>query len=333
VKKIAILAAVIALYAPLTVMAQNSAPAATASAPAVKGVVLATVGDMKIMSDSIEKVIASNSGSDVIPPEMVGRLRQMLVERNIMMELTRSFLVTQKVEVTEADAKEQKDALAKAAAKAQMTVEKVMAANDITDDMIMNEVKLRKLMADSTTKEKIDAFIKAYPNYFNGSAVKASHILLQVSPTASTAELKAAKAKLEGIAADIKSGKIKFEEAAAQFSECPSKTKGGDLGEWTYGGSDETQMDKLFSKAAFATKVGELTPVVHTQFGFHLIKVTGLTEGKDKPGEDADKAAKEGIVAEIFANILDLPMTTVTVTTMPAMTMPAATAPATAATK
>ncbi|MBQ3565187.1 MAG: peptidyl-prolyl cis-trans isomerase, partial [Alphaproteobacteria bacterium] len=61
---------------------------------------------------------------------------------------------------------------------------------------------------------------------------------------------------------------ISFEEAAAQFSQCPSKNDGGNLGFFGRG-----SMVKEFEDAAFSTKVGQISQPVKTQFGWHLIKV------------------------------------------------------------
>nr|WP_255407615.1 peptidylprolyl isomerase [Halobacteriovorax sp. DA5] len=58
-----------------------------------------------------------------------------------------------------------------------------------------------------------------------------------------------------------------FEELAKDFSNCPSGQQGGDLGEFGKG-----MMVAPFEKAAFALEVGELSPIVRTQFGYHLIK-------------------------------------------------------------
>lgn len=88
-------------------------------------------------------------------------------------------------------------------------------------------------------------------------SVKASHILVET-------EEEAIKLKEE-----ILSGRA-FEDVAAENSLCPSGARGGDLGFFGRG-----QMVKEFENAAFDLKVGELSDPVKTNFGWHLILVTG----------------------------------------------------------
>jgi len=87
--------------------------------------------------------------------------------------------------------------------------------------------------------------------------VRASHILVS--------SLEEAKS----VQAELKAGKD-FAELARKYSSCPSGKEGGDLGFFSKG-----QMVKEFDDAAFALKPGEVSAPVKTQFGYHLIKVTG----------------------------------------------------------
>lgn len=90
--------------------------------------------------------------------------------------------------------------------------------------------------------------------------VKASHILV------------ATEEEAKALYNEIKNGKD-FAEAAKEYSKCPSGQAGGDLGFFPRG-----VMVKPFEDAAFSLKQGELSEPVQTQFGWHLILVTGVIE-------------------------------------------------------
>lgn len=87
--------------------------------------------------------------------------------------------------------------------------------------------------------------------------VRASHILVKKRKDAIQ------------IKKDIESGVITFEEAARQYSLCPSSVNGGDLGFF-----DRKKMEPMFSEAAFDQKVGQISDPVGTKFGWHIIKTT-----------------------------------------------------------
>ena len=87
------------------------------------------------------------------------------------------------------------------------------------------------------------------------SQVRASHILVDTEKEA------------DRILKRINKGKS-FEDMARKFSSCPSGRKGRDLGYFGKG-----QMVPEFEKAAFNMEVGQVSPPVRTQFGYHIIKV------------------------------------------------------------
>jgi peptidyl-prolyl cis-trans isomerase D len=140
---------------------------------------------------------------------------------------------------------------------------------------------------------------------------RASHILINAPATASEAERKAARAKAEELAKQAKQSPDKFAELAKQNSQDPgSAANGGDLGFFARGA-----MVKPFDDAVFAMKQDEISGPVESDFGFHVIKLTGIKPSKLVPLDEAtprieqeikkQKAAKKfAEVAENFSNLV-----------------------------
>ncbi len=105
-----------------------------------------------------------------------------------------------------------------------------------------------------------------------GERVRASHILCGVAPKATAEEKAKAREKAEALLKEVKAGKD-FAELARTNSSCPSGKNGGDLGLFTRG-----VMTPAFDAAAFALNPGEVSDVVETPFGYHIIKVTEKKE-------------------------------------------------------
>ena len=116
------------------------------------------------------------------------------------------------------------------------------------------------------TDEEAKKFYDAHANEFP-EVVGASHILVLLKPNAPEADQKAALEKINRIAEEVKKNPAAFAEIAKKESACPSKAQGGKLGNFQRG-----QMDPEFEKAAFALKQGEISGVVKTRFGYHLIR-------------------------------------------------------------
>jgi len=126
------------------------------------------------------------------------------------------------------------------------------------------------------TEEQLKAYFAANKDHFDRVEVKVRHIVIRVGKSATPAERAAAKEKLEGLRAEIAAGKLDFAAAAKKHSHCPSAPDGGDLGYiFRKGGL----VDDTFAKAAFGLKPGELSGVVETEFGLHLIQVTDRKPG------------------------------------------------------
>ncbi len=140
-------------------------------------------------------------------------------------------------------------------ARTQLTIEKMMEAQ-IANTGAATEVDAR-------------AFYDNNPDKFKQAAtVRASHILLKVPENAPEAEKTKARTQIEGILKRARSGED-FAALAKQYSQDGSSAQGGDLGHF-----ERERMVPPFSQAAFALQPGQLSDVVATQFGFHIIKVT-----------------------------------------------------------
>jgi len=103
--------------------------------------------------------------------------------------------------------------------------------------------------------------------------IKARHILIKTTSQDSPKTLAVKKKKAEEILKEVKKGRGDFPSLAGKYSEGPTAKKGGDLGYIQKG-----QTVKPFEEAVFSMKKGEISPLVKTDFGFHIIKVEDIKE-------------------------------------------------------
>ncbi len=126
----------------------------------------------------------------------------------------------------------------------------------------------------SVTEDEIKTFYKTNSDKFqNQQQREASHILLATSKNAPPAEKAKVKAKADDILSQIRKSPKEFEVLARKFSQDPeSAKKGGDLGAFGRG-----MMVKPFDDAVFSMKVNEVSNIVESDFGYHIIKLTKIT--------------------------------------------------------
>jgi len=125
----------------------------------------------------------------------------------------------------------------------------------------------------NVTEDEIKSFFKANADkYQNQQQREASHILIAASKNAPPAEKAKAKAKAEDVLNQIRKNPKQFEELAKKYSQDPeSAKKGGDLGSFGRG-----MMVKPFDDAVFSMKVNEISNIVESDFGYHIIKLTKI---------------------------------------------------------
>jgi peptidyl-prolyl cis-trans isomerase D len=152
----------------------------------------------------------------------------------------------------------------------------------------------RDTLADQVTVSEGDikkAFEEHADRYRQAEQRRASHILIRAAKDAPEADVKVAQAKADEILAQLKKAPADFSKLAKQSSQDPgSAEKGGDL-DWISRG----MMVKPFEDAVFALKDKQISDVVRSDFGFHIIQLTGLKAEQGKPLEQV----RGEIVAEL----------------------------------
>jgi peptidyl-prolyl cis-trans isomerase C len=161
-----------------------------------------------------------------------------------------------------------------------------------------------KLLAKKVIEKQIissvivtDDEIKKYydehkAEFMEPDQVQASHILVRVQDPANEAEDKAAKEKAEGLLKKVKDG-ADFSEVAKENSDCPSSSKGGDLGLFSKG-----QMVPEFEEAVFSLKKDEVSGIVKTKFGYHIIKLTDKKEARQMSFDEVKDQLKDKILRD-----------------------------------
>ena len=152
----------------------------------------------------------------------------------------------------------------------------------ISPESFNDKVKLSEDDLKGYYEDNIDMFTQE-------KEVKASQILFRVPPNATPEEQKKIKEKAESVLEMAKKGED-FAKLAREYSDDPSKENGGDLGYFKRG-----RMIKEFEDAAFSLKKGEISGLVKTSYGYHIIKVDDIKEKKVKPFDEV-RAKIDGIM-------------------------------------
>ncbi|MDO8312562.1 MAG: SurA N-terminal domain-containing protein [Sideroxyarcus sp.] len=152
-------------------------------------------------------------------------------------------------------------------------------------------LSVNSLMAQVTaTDEEIKAYYDEHLNEFGTQEQRqAAHILIALSRQASEAEKQAAKDKAEQVLQQVRQTPGKFSALAKQYSQDPgSATNGGDLGMFGRGA-----MVKPFEETVFSLKVDEVSGLVQSDFGFHIIKLVAI-----KPSSTQALSEVKGLIAQ-----------------------------------
>ena len=303
--------------------AQTAAAQAPAPAPAAKPVpaqlpeIVARVNGEAITGKDLDDAVRAVAGrAGPIPPDERDRVYRGILDNMIGYRLMIQEARARKIAVSDADVDAQvaqiraqfpNDAQFQQALTAQKTTLEAVR-NDTRDGMSADKLVESEIVSKVAVKPEAvtDFYQKNQDKFQQGPRVHASHILIGIPQNADAAAKQQAKAKADALLKDLKSGKDFAATAKANSQDPGSAPNGGDLGFFEQG-----QMVPPFEQAAFALKPGEMSEVVESQFGYHIIKVAERQDSRVVPLEEAKGQIEEFLTqqnrhaeTELFVNAL-----------------------------
>jgi len=262
----------------------------------------ARVNGETILQSEVKAILDQRPPSPTPLPANVERsvrleVLEMLVDDMLMRQFLRQNAPAAQPAEVQKEVGELKDALKKQ----NLAFEKWLIDNKMTEQRMMQDVaahiQWRHYLATRISDAEAKNYYFANKPFFDKIYVKASHVLLKTSSNFTPTDHESLKQKLASVRQEILAGRTTFEQAARTYSECPSKDKGGDIGMFPY----KFVVVEPFARAAFSMKPGEMSDVVKSDFGYHLIKVTDRT-----PGEASKLDDMKDVVRKVIAQDMDL---------------------------
>lgn len=177
----------------------------------------------------------------------------------------------------------------------------IISALEIFKKKLLVQTLLEKEVVERTTvsEDEVKQYYEEHKDDFKiPEQVNAAHILVKVEETADEAENKAALEKAESLLKRIKEGSD-FSELAKENSDCPSGSRGGELGYFSRG-----RMVPEFEEAALKLKAGEVSDIVKTKFGYHIIKILERKEASQKEFSEVREEIEQKLLEEKWKSSL-----------------------------
>jgi peptidyl-prolyl cis-trans isomerase C len=265
----------------------------------------ALVNGESIPMSEVEAVLRQSGPSAVaIPAEQRIFAQRQALAALIDDTLWHQFLLQNAPKVSEADVQNKLLEMDLELKKEHKSLAEFIHDTGVTEERIRTTIGYQMRWQAYAQQHVTDAMVEKYYNdfkeFFDGVEVKVSHIVLRVPPVAPPAELQAARDKLKALREEIVAGKIDFAEAAKKNSQCPSAPNGGDIGFFPRKGL----VEESFATTAFGLKVGDVSEVVQTDYGLHLIKVTDRKPGKPSEFAKIKEGVREVCAEEMRVSLL-----------------------------
>ena len=266
---------------------------------------LASVDGYKIKQEEVDKYLSSVKvqNPDLFKPENKGDLLKaeaQIVDYIIASKLIEKYANENKISYTQKEFDDEYNKLQTSSFKTKDEFTKYLKDNGISEELLKTELANQLLATkvyDKVTADVnvSDAEVQKYYDdnkntvFLEPEQIKISHILVQFGdqdPNRKTKE--AALDKIKMIQQKLKDGET-FENMANKYSEdSSSNTNGGDIGYFSKG-----QLVAEFENVAFSLPVGQISDIVETPYGFHLIKVTDKKEQRVKTFDEVKDSIKQ----------------------------------------
>jgi len=221
----------------------------------------------------------------------------LLVNRQLVMQ----YLQKMKLGATEADIDQQLERMATQLKRRGLTVESQLKELGLT------KAELRRVLAWETgwpkylqakmTPENIQKYFDQHRRDFDGTQVRAAHLLLKVDKPGDPEAVQAVVDRAGDLREQIVAKKLSFADAAKKHSQAPTAAEGGDIGLI----SRHEPMPESFSEAAFELEVGQTSEPVLTTFGVHLVHCLAIEPGKLTLKDDGvEDAVRQDLIRYLF---------------------------------
>jgi peptidyl-prolyl cis-trans isomerase C len=217
-----------------------------------------------------------------IPDEDRATVYRTAVDHVANTKLLMMYLARQKVPITPERVDEEIEQLKQRLKAGGQDLPTLLMQNNVSMDDVRKQIEDRTRWSEflkfKATEATLRKYLADHRDFFSGTQVRASHILIKVDPNASEADKEKAKQKLAAIKKEIEAGTLTFAAAANKYSEDPANEggAGGDLDYFTL----NTGFIPQFTDVAFKLKKGMISDPVETPFGYHLIQVTDRKDGR-----------------------------------------------------
>jgi len=282
-------------------------PAAGGKAAVVNGVVIQEEEVNRGLLYQQQRMLATTG--QVIRPDMMPEARKMVLENLIDRELLYQQSRKKGISIKDAEVNEQLDRLKKQYPNEQAFKDS-MAEDHLTEDTVKSRIKMNLAVQQFVEKEfegkvqvteaEAKAFYDGHPEYFTEpETIRASGILIKTDVKSDAAKKEEARKKMEDIQKRVQKGED-FAILAKDFSQDASAAQGGDLGTIPRG-----RMPKALDDAAFSLKPGEVSNVLETELGFHLIKVHEKKPERVVPLKDVEEKIRQHLSNQKLKQMVD----------------------------